>query len=64
MPDRRTVLELPLLALAAFAPVFLRGLLWFFHGRQSLSVKRLGFTELAHTIVFGVLIVAAFTLNR
>jgi hypothetical protein len=55
---------LPLLALAAFVPVFLRGLLWFFNGRQALSVKRLGFTELAHTIAFGILIVAAFTLSR
>lgn len=51
---------LPALALAAFIPVLLRGLLWFFNGAQALSVKRLGFTELAHTIVFGVMIVAAF----
>jgi YwiC-like protein len=55
---------LPLFALAAFVPVFLRGLLWFFNGAQPLSVKRLGFTELAHTIGFGILIVAAFTLSK
>ena len=51
---------LPLLAVIAFVPVFIRGTIWFFNGAQPLSVKRLGFTELAHTIAFGALIVVAF----
>jgi hypothetical protein len=51
---------LPLLVLIAFVPIFLRGLIWFFRGAQPLSVKRLGFTELAHAITFGVLVVVAF----
>ena len=51
---------LPALALIAFAPVFVRGCVWFFSGAQQLSVKRLGFTELAHALAFGVLLVVAF----
>jgi hypothetical protein len=51
---------LPVMVVAAFTPVFIRGLLWFFHGPQALSVKRLGFMELAHSIAFGGLLVVAF----
>lgn len=51
---------LPAVALIAFAPIFVRGLWWFFAGPQALSVKRLGFIELAHAIAFGVLLVVAF----
>ena len=54
---------LPAIALAAFAPVFVRGLWWFFNGPQVLSVKRLGFTELAHALAFGVLLIVAFRLG-
>jgi YwiC-like protein len=51
---------LPVLVVAAFTPVFIRGMLWFFNGPQRLSVKRLGFMELAHSIAFGGLLVVAF----
>lgn len=51
---------LPALVVAAFTPVFIRGMMWFFNGPQPLSVKRLGFMELAHSIAFGGLLVVAF----
>jgi YwiC-like protein len=54
---------LPALALIAFVPVFLRGLAWFFRGQQPLSLKRLGFTELAHAIAFGALLTVAFRVS-
>jgi hypothetical protein len=53
---------LPWLALVAFLPVFVRGLVWFAQKPQKLDVHRLGFAELAHAIAFGVLLVAAWTL--
>jgi hypothetical protein len=51
---------LPGLAMIAFVPVFIRGLLWFFSGPQLLRVHRLGVTELAHALAFGVLLIAGF----
>jgi hypothetical protein len=51
---------LPGLAIIAFAPVFVRGMLWFFSGPQPLRVHRLGVTELAHALAFGVLLIAGF----
>ena len=44
----------------AFLPVLLRGTIWFIRKRQPLNVHRLGFTELAHSLVFGALLCAAF----
>jgi hypothetical protein len=44
----------------AFLPVLLRGTLWFTRGRQPLDVHKLGFTELAHAVVFGALLCTAF----
>jgi YwiC-like protein len=44
----------------AFAPVLVRGTLWFAGPRQSLNVHRLGFTELAHALIFGVLLCLGF----
>ena len=44
----------------AFIPVLLRGSLWFLCGRQSLNVHQLGLMELAHTLVFGALLCAAY----
>ena len=53
---------LPSLALAAFAPLLVRGFLWFNSGAQPLAVKRLGWTELAHGVIFGLLLIAAYRL--
>jgi YwiC-like protein len=55
---------LPALALLAFAPILLRGLFWIFSSRATpLEVRRLGQSELAHAIAFGVLLVLAFSLG-
>ena len=46
----------------AFVPVLLRGTWWFVRGHRPLDVHKLGFTELAHALVFGALLCAAFLL--
>lgn len=51
---------LPWLALLAFAPVLFRGIAWFLRSAQPLAVRRLGWSELAHAVAFGALLVAAF----
>jgi hypothetical protein len=51
---------LPWLTLAAFIPVFVRGLAWFAQTGERLDVHRLGLVELAHGLAFGVLLVAAY----
>jgi hypothetical protein len=51
---------LPWLALLAFAPVLFRGVAWFLRSAQPLAVRRLGWSELAHAVAFGALLVAAF----
>jgi YwiC-like protein len=51
---------LPWFTLLAFAPVLLRGIAWFLHSAQPLAVRRLGWSELAHAVAFGALLVAAF----
>jgi hypothetical protein len=51
---------LPDLALAAFIPVSMRGLRWFIQRSEPLRVHRLGFTELAHALVFGLLLIASY----
>lgn len=50
----------PALIVFAFVPALFRGTLWFFERRCPLNVTRLGFTELAHAVVFGALLIAAF----
>lgn len=50
----------PGVAAIAFLPVLLRGTLWFLRERQPLDVHRLGFTELGHSLLFGVLLCTAF----
>lgn len=51
---------LPALALIAFVPLFVRGGIWSFRTTQTpLRIHRLGKTELAHAILFGLLLVAA-----
>jgi hypothetical protein len=55
---------LPVIALIAFIPVFFRGLVWFVQEPQLIAVRRLGWTELAHALVFGALLTAGFGLIR
>lgn len=53
---------LPAIAVLAFLPVLLRGFMWFTPGPQPLAVKRLGWTELAYGVTFGLLLIVAFVL--
>jgi len=53
---------LPELTLMAFAPVLFRGFLWFAKKPQTIVVRRLGWTELAHVLVFAILLAASFGL--
>ena len=50
----------PAFTVLAFAPVLVRGTLWFVRGSQPLNVHWLGITELAHALIFGVLLSTAF----
>ncbi len=54
----------PKFAVLAFLPVLFRGLLWFVTKPQPIVVRRLGWTELAHALAFGTLLIAAFGLPR
>jgi hypothetical protein len=54
---------LPGLAALAFLPLLVRGIAWFFEGQKSLAVRRLGWTELAHAVIFGIVLVAGFHLG-
>jgi YwiC-like protein len=49
-------------AAIAFAPVLLRGCVWFATKPKPIVIRRLGQTELFHAIVFGVLLIAGFAL--
>ncbi len=51
---------LPGLTLFAFVPVLFRGFVWFGKRPRPIVVRRLGWTELAHAVVFGVLLTAGF----
>jgi hypothetical protein len=53
---------LPGLAGLAFAPVLIRGVRWFFQANAPLAIHRLGFTELAHAVAFGVLFIVGYTI--
>jgi hypothetical protein len=55
---------LPTLTPVAFAPIFFRGLVWFVKKPRPIVVCRLGWTELAHALVFGVLLTTAFGFIR
>jgi hypothetical protein len=46
----------------AYLPVMLRGAGWFMRAWQPLDVHRLGFTELGHSLLFGILLSTAFLL--
>jgi hypothetical protein len=56
--------RLPELTLLAFVPILLRGFAWFATKPQPIVVRRLGWTELAHALVFGALLTASFSLVR
>ncbi|HLY59524.1 MAG TPA: YwiC-like family protein [Terriglobia bacterium] len=47
----------------AFVPVFYRGTAWFFKKPAPLRIHRLGLSELAHAIIFGVLLILAVYLS-
>jgi len=51
---------LPGLVLLAFIPALLRSLAWFVRPSAPLVVRRLGWTELAHNLTFGILLVIGF----
>jgi YwiC-like protein len=51
---------LPPLVIVAFVPAFVRGTLWFFQKPESLDVRSLGWSEMKHGVVFGVLLAVAF----
>jgi len=53
---------LPGLTLIAFCPVLFRGFVWFVKKPQPMVVRRLGWTELVHAVVFGALLTAGFSL--
>jgi hypothetical protein len=55
-------LRLPGLAALAFVPVLSRGLFWFLEGEKPLVIHRLGLTELAHALAFGVLLILGLQL--
>jgi hypothetical protein len=55
---------LPTLALAAFVPIILRGVLWLTKRQISVDVHWLGVTELLQGITFSVLLVSTFFLHR
>jgi hypothetical protein len=51
------------LVLLAFVPMFLRGIAWFLKKPGPLVVRRLGWTELAHGVAFGILLIMGFYLH-
>jgi hypothetical protein len=50
---------LPPLVIVAFVPALVRGTLWFFRKPESLDVRSLGWSEMKHGVVFGVLLAVA-----
>jgi hypothetical protein len=56
--------RLPEFTLIAFAPVLFRGFAWFAKKPQPIVVRRLGWTELVHALVFGALLIAAFSIAQ
>ena len=50
----------PTLAIIAFLPAIVRGSLWFFRKAEALNVKSLGWSEMKHGVVFGMLLAIAF----
>lgn len=54
---------LPVLALVAFAPILARGAAWLFRKPRPLVIRRLGWSELAHALLFGALLILGFHLS-
>jgi hypothetical protein len=50
----------PPLVITAFVPALVRGTRWFFRGPEPLDIKRLGWSEMTHGVVFGILLAIAF----
>jgi len=50
--------------LIAFVPILIRGLMWFVKNPQPIRLRRLGWTEMAHAILFGALLTAAYAFTR
>jgi hypothetical protein len=55
---------MPWLALIAFAPILFRGWFYFFRKPGPLVVRRLGWSELTHGVVFCILFIAALAFGR
>ncbi len=55
------VIWLPTLAWIAFVPILLRGFGWFVRKPQPMVIRRLGWTEFAHALLFGALLTAGFS---
>jgi len=53
---------LPWVAVLAFLPLLVRCITWFFEHQKPCVVRKLGWTELAHAVVFGVWLIAGFHL--
>ncbi len=51
---------LPALTLIAFAPILFRGTVWFGKKPAPIVLRRIGWTEMVHAVVFGVLLIAGF----
>jgi hypothetical protein len=51
---------LPPLVIVAFVPALVRGTLWFCRKPESLDVRSLGWSEMKHGVVFGILLAVAF----
>ena len=51
------------LAILAFLPALMRGIYWIVSPSGPLVVRRLGWTELAHALTFGILLVTAFAVH-
>lgn len=54
---------IPGLVWIAIGPVWVRGVAWFFKKPQPLVIRRLGWTELAHALLFGVLLTSSFLVS-
>ena len=54
----------PSLTLIAFGPVMFRGSAWFAAKPEPVAIRRLGWTELAHAVAFGVLLTFGFGMTR
>jgi hypothetical protein len=50
----------PGLTTFAFAPILLRGVIWFLRKPSPVDVHRLGVSELLHAALFGVLLTLSF----